>query len=313
LGWSVPAGRRQTPVSLPAWAQARFFSDGLIEARCADGLLGCERLSEILAALGPRPQAADLLERVRSAAEATPDDMVACILAPQAPAGDKLVHVEALEADARQLPGGPVGRLLGDCEVPPSEIASTIERADVIAGASGTALLRIERRPTGPARAIVAAPGPGAEASRTSRPTPGRRTAACGSVVAGRRSLVRLGRSGSREGQPAPGRRCGRAGCREERAVVAVHDYPPGVARPRPVPCPTSLVVKNGSKMRPARSVGNARAVVGDLDHRTTPVGPRRDRDRPPLPSASIALSSRFVHTWLGVHPRTVSRGSERS
>jgi hypothetical protein len=160
IGWSVPTGRRQTTVSLPAGAEACFFSDGLIEARCAGALLGRERLSEILAALGPRPQAADLLQRVRAAAEATPDDMVACIIAPEASAGGKLVHVEELEADTHALSGVQVQRFLGDCEVPAPEIARTIKLADEISAAYGTALLRIERGPAG--AATVTAPGPGA-------------------------------------------------------------------------------------------------------------------------------------------------------
>ncbi len=158
LGCGIPTGRRQSTVSLPTGAAVCFFSDGLIEARCAeseegraagdDGLLGRERLSEILAALGPRPAAEDLLAGVRAAAEATPDDMAACILAPQAPAGGAGAQVEELEVDQRALAQGQVRRFLDACRLPAPEVARAIELASEIAIARDTAVLRIERSST---------------------------------------------------------------------------------------------------------------------------------------------------------------------
>ena len=58
---------------------------------------------EILSSLGGRPVATQLLEQVRAEAEATPDDMAACILAPQDAGERTYTHVEELEADARAL------------------------------------------------------------------------------------------------------------------------------------------------------------------------------------------------------------------
>jgi Stage II sporulation protein E (SpoIIE) len=165
LGWGVPTGRRQSTVSLPAGAEACFFSDGLIEARCEGseegGLLGRERLSEILTALGPRPLAADLLAEVRVAARAIPDDMAACILAPQAAAAGADIYVEELETDERALTAGNVRRFLEACRLPAPEIARAIELAGVTAAAFDTAVLRIERRPTG-VSATVSPPASGA-------------------------------------------------------------------------------------------------------------------------------------------------------
>ena len=70
------------------------------------------------------------------------------------------------------------------------------------------------------------------------------------------------------------------------------------VASPRPVPLPTSLVVKNESKMRSTNSGRDARAVVGDLDaHEAVGRVPCVIVIVPVSPSASIAFSSRFVHT----------------
>lgn len=162
IGWGIPTGRRQTTVSLPAGAEVCFFSDGLIEARTEDTLLGRERLTEILAALGPRSAAADLLERVRTVAQATPDDMAACILVPEASAGGASTHVEELEADARALTAGDVRRFLETCGVPAPEVAQTIELARDIADAFDTALLRIELGPVD-ATATAAPPGFGSQ------------------------------------------------------------------------------------------------------------------------------------------------------
>lgn len=156
IGWGVPTGRRQSIVPLPAGAEVCFFSDGLIEARCEGQLLGRERLTGILDALGPRPPAADLLERVRAVAQATPDDMAACVLSAEAPARDASAHVEELEADAQTLQSGNVQRFLEACQVPAPEIAQAIELASDIAVAFDTALIRIELGPTGSGVAGVA-------------------------------------------------------------------------------------------------------------------------------------------------------------
>jgi Stage II sporulation protein E (SpoIIE) len=164
VGWGVPTGRRQSTVSLPAGAEVCFFSDGLIEARCEDGLLGRERLSGILDALGPRPVAADLLELVGASALATPDDMAACILGSPATAGVDCVHLEELEVDARALSGVRVRRFLEACQVPAPEIAPTIALAGEIAAAFGTALIRVELAPMG---ATATAIPPGVNASQS--------------------------------------------------------------------------------------------------------------------------------------------------
>jgi hypothetical protein len=144
LGWGVPTGRRQSTVSLPAGAEVCFFSDGLLEARCEDGLLGRERLSGILDELGPRPVAADLLEQVRASALATPDDMAACILGSQTTGRSDCTQLEELEVDARALTGVHVQCFLEACQVPAPEITQTIKLASEILATFRTALIRIE-------------------------------------------------------------------------------------------------------------------------------------------------------------------------
>jgi hypothetical protein len=168
VGWGLPTGRRQSTVTLPAGAQACFFSDGLIEARSHGQLLGRDRLGEILAGLGPDGQASELLHQVRAAAQGAPDDMVACILAPQSSLASGRIQVEELEADAAMLDRSAVRRFLEQCELPAEEVTRTIELARAIAAASATALLRIELQPGG-STATVTAPTYGVSGDRAPR------------------------------------------------------------------------------------------------------------------------------------------------
>jgi hypothetical protein len=159
----LPTGRRQTTISLPAGGEVCFFSDGLLEARSVEGLLGRERLGEILSELGPQTTAAALLQGVRSASLATPDDMLACIIAPEASSAALAAPLEELEVDAEMLDGSPVGSFLQACGVAPASVGSLLAQAARLAGEDSTALLRIERPSGGEAVAAVlpglAAPG----------------------------------------------------------------------------------------------------------------------------------------------------------
>src|SRR4029077_2069829 len=74
------------------------------------------------------------------------------------------------------------------------------------------------------------------------------------------------------------------------------------MSRPRPVPCPTSFVAKNGSKMRFLIPSG----IPGPSSVTRTTTWPASweasTRTWPPG-VASIALSSRFAHTWFSSPP----------
>jgi hypothetical protein len=163
----LPTGRRQTTISVPAGGAVCFFSDGLLEARRRqrDGFLGRERLVELANEHDPcatahvTAHAADaLLQRVCGVSQATPDDMVACIVSPTAapPAADS-DQVEELEVDAQVLGGPHIRRFLDACAVDAVAVAPLLQRAGEIAAEGGTALLRIERPRAGAAKAVVLA------------------------------------------------------------------------------------------------------------------------------------------------------------
>ncbi|HEX3909718.1 MAG TPA: PP2C family protein-serine/threonine phosphatase [Solirubrobacteraceae bacterium] len=155
----LPTGRRQTTIPLPANGSVCFFSDGLIEARVSeDGLLGRERLVELTAQPGAPHTAAELLERVREAAVATPDDMVACIVSPAGrvpPSADTVE--EELELDLETLSGPRSAMFLKTCGVDQGAAGALLARATEIAHTDGKALLRVQRGDGGGATATVQA------------------------------------------------------------------------------------------------------------------------------------------------------------
>jgi hypothetical protein len=153
----LPTGRRQTTISAPASGQVCFFSDGLPEARTDAGLLGRERLVELLDGLARPVTAPVLLERVRAEALATPDDMVACVISPRVGDSAPASTIEELEVDARTPDGGYVAAFLGACGVRDERVAPLLASVADAVDHSGAALLRVERAPGGQTDATVLA------------------------------------------------------------------------------------------------------------------------------------------------------------
>ncbi|MHB8234574.1 MAG: PP2C family protein-serine/threonine phosphatase, partial [Solirubrobacteraceae bacterium] len=153
----LPTGRRQTTISLPASGQMCFFSDGLPEARTDDGLLGRDRLVEILDGLDSPVTAPRLLQRVRADALATPDDMVACVISPRVGDAAPTSTVEELEVDARTPDGAYVAAFLQACGVHAERVPPLVAGAADAVDRDGSALLRVERMPGHQAHAVLLA------------------------------------------------------------------------------------------------------------------------------------------------------------
>jgi hypothetical protein len=159
LGWGTATGRRQTIVPFSVGAQACFFSDGAVEARVGNELLGRDGLANLFTRTGGDPSARRLLEAVQEHAPAVHDDMAACVIAAAAGTALSEHRIEELEADLEQLEAGQGARFLEACGVDAAEISPTIARAREIAAESGTVLLTVEQ--TGPgATATVCEPTP---------------------------------------------------------------------------------------------------------------------------------------------------------
>jgi serine phosphatase RsbU (regulator of sigma subunit) len=143
IGVGLRTGLRETTVALPSGSVACFYTDGLVEAKQGDGMLGRARLAEMVDALGPDEQALSLLERVVDAADDAPDDMAVCLIRPVSGAQALLPRVELLELDAEDLDGGFAERFLEACGVPAGELDLAREQARAAVATHGRALLEV--------------------------------------------------------------------------------------------------------------------------------------------------------------------------
>jgi hypothetical protein len=144
IGAGMDTGLRQTTVSLPPGSAAVFFTDGLVEARLGDGLLGRERLAEIAGELDGHAQAGELLSRIAEQADRSPDDMAACIVratddARQA-AGTRVedLELEGLAADDERARG-----FLEACGMPKQQAEAALGRLHGAVAEFGGGMLRV--------------------------------------------------------------------------------------------------------------------------------------------------------------------------
>ena len=82
IGVELRTGLRETTVALPPGCTCCFYTDGIVEAKNGDGMIGRARLAELVAELGAGDQADVLLERVLAEASDAADDMTICLLRP---------------------------------------------------------------------------------------------------------------------------------------------------------------------------------------------------------------------------------------
>jgi len=129
LGAGARTGLRQTTVSFAGASLACFYTDGLSEARIDGGLLGYERLAEVIADLGPGATARNVLDAVADAAEHVPDDMAVCVLRPAGSLQRPRLRIEEVELTAAEVDGGAVPRFVRACGL--GEFS--VERADSLA------------------------------------------------------------------------------------------------------------------------------------------------------------------------------------
>jgi serine phosphatase RsbU (regulator of sigma subunit) len=144
LGGFMATGHRQTTVPLPPGAAACFFTDGLVEARLGEKMMGRARLTELVTELAPGEGAQLLLDRLAAAADRAPDDMAACLVRARDDAFDAgVVRVEELETDAEELEGDRVLLFLLACGIPERSAEETLAAARVKGSEFGGALLRV--------------------------------------------------------------------------------------------------------------------------------------------------------------------------
>jgi hypothetical protein len=151
IGAGVPTGIRQTTVSLPSGSAVCFFTDGLIEARRGDGMIGRLGLVEIIRELGPHATATQLLDRIAREADDVSDDMAACMFrVSDGPNEAYLPRVEEIEVSRDEPLDATLGRFLEACGLTDDAIEDTVARARRTARQFRGAVVRVSLPSGGP-------------------------------------------------------------------------------------------------------------------------------------------------------------------
>ncbi|MFL5895360.1 MAG: PP2C family protein-serine/threonine phosphatase [Thermoleophilaceae bacterium] len=170
LGVGAPSGLRQTTLPLPPGGVVCLFTDGLVEARCGNGIFGLPRLQRVVSELGPGDGADELVERVAREANTLPDDIAVCLVRADGGVAAGTVRVEEIEVTADELRGERLERFLKACGLDDADVAGAIEaaaaavalhdavvlRVRLAAGRSGVDLLAADERPAAAALAPIA-------------------------------------------------------------------------------------------------------------------------------------------------------------
>ncbi len=143
IGVGVRTGLRQTTVPLVSGSVAAMFTDGLLEARTEGGLLGRERLAELLEELGDDATARGLVASVSSVARVMSDDIAAVVVQPTNAATAGLFRTEQLELTARELDTDVAERFLEACGVAPAELEAALYDARMISDRFGGVILHV--------------------------------------------------------------------------------------------------------------------------------------------------------------------------
>ena len=143
IGVGVRTGLRQTTVPLVSGSVAAMFTDGLLEARTEGGLLGRERLAELLEELGDDATARGLVDSVNGVARVMSDDIAAVVIQPTNAATAGLFRTEQLELTSRELDTEIAERFLEACGVAPEDIESALYDARMISDRFGGVILHV--------------------------------------------------------------------------------------------------------------------------------------------------------------------------
>ena len=143
LGVGASTGQRQTTLAFPLGAVACFYTDGLSEARTADGRLGSAQLERLVRELGPDVTAQQVIDGVTSSARTITDDAAVCVIAATDGAGILRSRVERLEISRAELRGSLLSDFLEACDVSVHGIRAAERDAREVAGRTGGALVEV--------------------------------------------------------------------------------------------------------------------------------------------------------------------------
>jgi hypothetical protein len=143
IGVGVRTGLRQTTVPLVSGSVAAMFTDGLLEARTDGGLLGRDRLAELLDEMGDDATARALVDAVKKVSRVMSDDIAAVVIQPTNAATAGLFRTEQLELTSRELAGDIAERFLAACGVAPADMEAARYDARLISERFGGVILHV--------------------------------------------------------------------------------------------------------------------------------------------------------------------------
>ena len=143
IGVGVRTGLRQTTVPLVPGSVACMFTDGLMEARVDGGILGRDRLEELLEELGRDATARGLIDSVHRESRVLSDDIAAVIVQPTNGSTAGLFRTEQLELSDRELEGPTARRFLEACGVADAEADAAVYDARTLADRFGGVILHV--------------------------------------------------------------------------------------------------------------------------------------------------------------------------
>jgi hypothetical protein len=148
IGWGLSTGLRQTTIPLAAGSRALLYTDGLEEAPTRDGgILGRERLTEIVAACG---DASEIIERVALEAVEIRDDMAACLIAPVHEVTAAAPRIEELELIGDEVDEALFNAFLAGCGLAPLEAERVRAQSAARLRIDGGALVSVRLEEQGP-------------------------------------------------------------------------------------------------------------------------------------------------------------------
>ncbi|MEA2405656.1 MAG: hypothetical protein QOE08_2303, partial [Thermoleophilaceae bacterium] len=144
LGGFMDTGERQTTIALGPGSAVCFFTDGLVEARLGESMVGRERLEAMLSEIDTAGGAQLLLDRLASTADHAPDDMAACLVRTRADAAQGPgERIEELELGDGKFAEGRVEAFLAACGLSAERAAETLETIRAKVSEVGPVLVRV--------------------------------------------------------------------------------------------------------------------------------------------------------------------------
>ena len=143
LGVGAGTGQRQTTVPFPRGSVACFYTDGVTEARTADGQVGAERLERIVRELGPSVTAKQVIDEVSSSAGRIKDDAAVCVLGAEEGASIVRSRLERMEVSRAELRGALLPEFLEACGVSLQRVRAAERDARTVAREYGGAIVEV--------------------------------------------------------------------------------------------------------------------------------------------------------------------------